>query len=179
MCLERKAVTKPKFANVDEWQQAEILMQPVFIRLIDNIRKALDHSDWQGNYQEQTIWLDGVTPEMQAHVLQVQQQLAIASTDDLPQLEAESARLPQPHPTYQLCLKHPEHERQVTVDLWQLCYQICFKNYNPILSVTDEVTVEVDLALLDETGEVDWQNLDSKTKQLIEQVFASLPEGRV
>lgn len=169
---------KPTFANVNEWQQAEILMQPVFIRLIDNIRKALDHSAWQGNYQEQTIWPDGVTAEMQAHVLHVQQ-LASASTTDLPQLEAELARLPQPHPAYQLCLKHLEHERQVTVDLWQLCYQICFKNYSPILSVTDEVTVEVDLALLDETGEVDWQNLDSKTKQLIEQVFASLPEGRV
>lgn len=169
-------MSKPTFAHVDEWQQAEVLMQPVFIRLIDNIRKALDQSTWQGTYQEQPIWQDGVTAEMQAHVLQLQQQLAIAPPEEVPQLEADLARLPQPHPSYQLCLKHPHHERQVTVDLWQLCYQICFKNYNPILNVSDNVTVEVDTALLDETGEVDWQNLDTKTSQLVKQIFASLPE---
>lgn len=166
---------KPAFANVDEWRQAEILMQPVFIRLIDNIRKSLDQSSWRGTYQEQIVWQEDVTADIQAQVLQLQQQLAIASPDEAPQLEAALARLPQPHPAYQLYLTHAEHERSVTVDLWQLCYQICFKNYNAILSVADEVTVEVDLTLLDETGDVDWQNLDTKTRQVIEQIFASLP----
>lgn len=33
-------------------QIADQLMQPALIRVIDNIRKQLDQSDWRGSYQE-------------------------------------------------------------------------------------------------------------------------------
>jgi len=31
----------PKFSNITSWEQAELLMQPAFIRIIDHIRKQL------------------------------------------------------------------------------------------------------------------------------------------
>jgi hypothetical protein len=35
--------------------------------------------------------------------------------------------------------------------------------------------VEVDTTLFDETGEVDWNRLDAKAIQIVDQVFANLP----
>lgn len=43
---------KPKFKDLQAWEQAQILLQPAFLRVIDNIRKQLEESDWQGTYQE-------------------------------------------------------------------------------------------------------------------------------
>lgn len=43
---------RPKFKNTLAWEQAERLMQPAFIRVIDNIGKQLEGSPWQGTYQE-------------------------------------------------------------------------------------------------------------------------------
>ena len=42
----------PKFKDTLAYEQANLLMQPAFIRVIDNIRKELDFSDWEGSYQE-------------------------------------------------------------------------------------------------------------------------------
>lgn len=131
---------KPKFKSTLSWEQAQILMQPTFIRVLDNLRKELEQSSWQGSYQE----------------------------------------IQQPIPGYQLCLSR--NERSVEIDIWDLCFQVCFRDYN--LSRVDESEnkiaatqlVEIDTNLLDETGkEVDWQSLETKTQQLIKQVFASLP----
>nr|MBA3923075.1 hypothetical protein [Nostocaceae cyanobacterium] len=75
-----------------------------------------------------------------------------------------------PHPGYHLCLQR--QEQQVSVDLWELCYQVCFRNYNPLL---DE-GVEIDTSLMeDDTVDVDWQRLDAKVGELVAQVFANLP----
>ena len=41
-------------------------------------------------------------------------------------------------------------------------------------AIDDSLTVEIDTTLIDETGEVDWLALDTKAKQLIQQIFSSL-----
>ena len=131
---------KPKFKDTLSWQQAQVLMQPTFIRVLDNLRKELETSSWQGNYQEITT----------------------------------------PIPGYQLSLS--QKERSVEINIWDLCFQICFCDYNPIRADESEdeaaatQLVEIDTNLLDETGrDVDWQRLETKTQQLIKEVFASLP----
>lgn len=156
---------RPKFADIAAWQQAELLMQPAFIRLIDNIRKQLDESNWQGTYQETPIWPEGTSEAVQANVLELRQQLKAASPEQAREIETELAHLPTPYPAYHLCLQRGE--RQVKVDLWELCYQICFRSLDQ--------PVEIDTQLLDETGDVDWQQLDAKTRGIVEQIFATLP----
>lgn len=132
---------KPKFKTALAWEQAQLLMQPAFIRVIDNIRKQLDESSWQGTYQE----------------------------------------IQTPYPGYLLCLT--QGDRSVKVDLWSLCFQVCFLDYNPaqiqIVDETEETTqeIEVDTSLIDETGDVDWHRLETKTQQLVKEVFANLPSN--
>lgn len=126
---------KPKIKNEVAWQQASVLMQPALIRVIDNIRKQLEESTWQGTYEE----------------------------------------VQTPYPGYTLCLQH--QDRQVTFDVWDLCYQVCFSNYRSTHAEMESVDVEIDTSLLDETGDVDWNQLDTKAKQLVQEVFANLPKG--
>jgi hypothetical protein len=45
----------PKFANELAWQQADFLMQPVYIRVIDRIRQRSETSTWQVSYEEVQI----------------------------------------------------------------------------------------------------------------------------
>jgi hypothetical protein len=165
---------KPKFADTISWQQAEMLMQPVFIRLIDNIRKQLEQSTWQGTYREQPIWAEDVSEATQNQVIQLQLQLKTASKQEAEAIEQALAQLPHPHLDYQLCLK--KQTQEINIDLWELCYQICFRNYIPPFQLSDDHPVEIDQNLIDEMGEVDWLVLDEKAKRLIEQIFKNLPE---
>lgn len=123
----------PKITNMVAWQQAELLMQPAFLRTIDNIRKQLEQSIWKGTYEE----------------------------------------VQYPYPGYLLRLQHQDQE--ISVNLWELCYQVCFLNYQSTHSELESQEVEIDTSLIDETGDVDWERLDAKTKAAIEQVFANLP----
>ncbi len=127
---------KPKFKNSLAWEQAELLMQPIFIRVLDNLRKQLENCPWQSTYKEITL----------------------------------------PVPGYLLCLT--KDDRSLEIDLWNICYWICFNNYYPT-HLFDEDTeayeVEIDTRLLDETGEVDWHSIESKTQQIIQQIFDNLP----
>lgn len=171
----------PKFQDILTWQKAEKLMQPSFIRLIDNIRKQLDEqTSWKGTYIDTPIWSDDVSEETRFKVNQLQAELETASPARADEIEQILAGLPSPFPSYQLCLEHGEEG--VTVDLWDLCYQICFHNYDSAsgtshISPTAETDgVEVDANLLDATGEVDWNRLDEKTQRVVEQVFADLPD---
>jgi hypothetical protein len=43
---------QPKFANELAWQQAEFLMQPIYIRIIDRIRQQSEISTWTVSYEE-------------------------------------------------------------------------------------------------------------------------------
>ena len=42
----------PKFKDITAWEQAQLLMQPAFIRVLDNLRKQLENSLWKGTYTE-------------------------------------------------------------------------------------------------------------------------------
>ncbi|MEB3357685.1 MAG: hypothetical protein VKK04_13235 [Synechococcales bacterium] len=117
----------PKFSDTRTWQQAELLMQPAFIRVIDNIRKHLDQSPWRGTYRDVHVWPRGTTPEAKIRVMQLQRELETANSEEAADIQNALDHLPRPYPGYELCLHH--HDREVTVDLWQLCFEICFSNY--------------------------------------------------
>ncbi|MEO0535507.1 MAG: hypothetical protein AAF215_16750 [Cyanobacteria bacterium P01_A01_bin.123] len=163
----------PKFASELDWQRAQHLMQPALIRIIDNIRKQLDVSDWQGSYHTDQIWPEDIPETQRDEFNALQQQLnAAKNVEESDAIEQQLAQLPTPLYVYALQLKRGE--QQHSVDLWQLCYQLCFRNYpsNPA-----ESPVEIDTSLLDDdTGEVDWDILDEKAKQLIQRVFVGLPD---
>lgn len=114
-------------------------MQPAYIRLIDNLGKQLQASDWQGTYRE----------------------------------------VQEPYPSYQLLLVRGEQEHAAVVNIWDLCFQICFSNYHPLQGAAsgESQEVAIDTSLLDATGEVDWQRLERKTQALVAKIFANLPES--
>ena len=145
-------------------------MQPAFIRVVDNIRKQLDESSWKGTYHDVLIWPANTTDETKALVNQLLQAMETATPEEVEEIRATLTRLPMPHPGYHLLLQR--QEQQVSVDLWDLCYQVCFLNFNP-----ENTAVDIDTSLIDQLGDVDWLSLEEKTKRLVKQVFASLPEG--
>jgi len=59
--LQNHISMSPKITDTVAWQQAELLMQPTFIRIIDNIRNQLDESAWKGTYEMYWLasWDDG------------------------------------------------------------------------------------------------------------------------
>jgi hypothetical protein len=164
----------PKITDTVSWQQAELLMQPAFIRTIDRIREHLDRSPWKGVYQDVLIWPPETTDETKAIVTQMLQELETAPAEQADEIRQRLARMPVPHPGYHLCLQY--RSQQVNIDLWELCYQVCFLNYVPSTEMSFNSVVEVDTSLIDETGDVDWERLDAKAKDLVDRVFASLPE---
>ncbi len=129
---------KPKFKDRQAWELAQVLMQPTFIRVIDNLGKELENSNWKSNYEEYQS----------------------------------------PYPGYQLCLT--KGESSIKIDIWSICFQVCFLNYHPNFNNNDfedtETTQEVsiDTNLLDSTGDIDWQSLDIKTKEVIKQILTNL-----
>ena len=131
---------KPQFKTRLAWEQAQLLMQPALIRVLDNIRKQLDISSWRGTYREIT----------------------------------------EPVPGYLLSLT--KDSKTIEVDIWQLCYQVCFQNYTPapqhIFSELEQrsIDVEIDQRLLDETGDIDWHLIEAKAQQSVRQIFDNLSE---
>jgi hypothetical protein len=173
----------PKFRDMVAWQQAEILMQPAFIRLIDNIRKQLEESVWLGKYEDTEDWPEGTSDETKFRVKQLQTELETLPPEQTEEIQEALSRLPAPYPGYQLRLEHLG--QQVTLELWNLCYQVCFQDYDAT-SGTSQVNslggtegVTIDTRLFDETGDVDWNHLDDKARKLVEQIFANLPGSEV
>ncbi len=158
----------PKITNSVAWQQAELLMQPAFIRVVDNVRKLFEQSSWKATYHDVLIWAAGTSEETKAMVTQLVQELETATPEQAEQIRETLTKLPTPHPGYHLCLQR--QEQQVNVDLWELCYQVCFVEYTP-----SNITVDIDTSLLDECGDVEWNFLDIKAKRVVEEMFASLP----
>jgi hypothetical protein len=136
---------KPKFKNTIDWEQAQMLMQPIFIRVIDNIRKQLDNSSWKGVYQQ----------------------------------------IDEPYPRYELLLSR--NEKVIELDIWELCYQICFINFTTKVielqqhlaeqngtQIEEIQEVEIDTSLIDNDGQVDWIKIEEKTNYVITNVFNNL-----
>ncbi len=122
---------KPQFKDSQDWEQADLLMQPALIRVIDNLRKALEDSPLTGTYQE----------------------------------------VNEPYPGHQLQLSSPQHT--MTINIWNLCFQVCFLDYPP--SGLGK-TVSIDTTLITPEGAVDWIALDQKVKYLVQNIFESLVE---
>ncbi len=160
---------KPKFTTVEAWEQSELLMQPVYIRLIDNLRKTLEESTWQGEYREFYIWGPDVSEETQARYLLLQQEMKEADEDLEAQIEDAIAVMPVPFLGYELLLHRGEAEGKL--DLWHLCYEICF--VNPDLTAENPEVI-VDQSLIDSEGEVDWALLEAKTKAIVSAAFGAL-----
>lgn len=174
----------PKISDPSVWQQAEILMQPAFIRIIDNFRKQLDTSSWKGTYQDVLVWASDTSDETKAIVTQLLAEMETATSQRSAEIRHTLAKLPMPHPGYHLCLQRQDQQIRetspsndeassefVSIDLWELCYKLCFRDYLPGTEVID-----IDTNLIDEMGEVDWNLLDEKAKSLVEEIFAQLPE---
>ena len=128
---------KPAFKSALAWDQANILLQPIMIRVIDNLRKQLEDSPWQGEYKEVQL----------------------------------------PYPGYQLSLSR--NDREFILDIWQICYQICFVDYPRAIDQTNpaiagDYPVDIDATLIEDTGEVNWQQLETKTQRLVSEIFDAL-----
>ncbi len=162
----------PKFRDIASWQQANLLMQPAFIRVIDNIRKQLEQSAWQGTYRDVLLFPEGTSDEDKFRVEQLQSELETASPERSAEIEQALAQLPTSVPGYHLHLTLGQQE--VTVDIWELCYQICFRDFPVTEAMNCEI--EVDTSLFDEAGDLDWNRLDDKTRAIVEGLFSKLPE---
>lgn len=160
----------PEFASPLDRKKVEQLMQPALIRVIDNVRKQLDSSEWQGSYEEELIWPEGTTDQQKEEYARLQKGLHGVPTEEHDRVAALMSVLPQPSPLYTLRLKKDGQEDQ-TVDIWNLCYQVCAASsqYEYGLAIT------ADNSLFDESGEVDWRSLDDKTLGLVKNIFAALP----
>ncbi len=115
----------PKFKTRLDYDQANILMQPTFIRVVDNIRKEAELSQWEISYQE----------------------------------------INEPFPSYILSQK--KENKIIETNVWLICFQVCFKEF----SLNQSQPVEIDSQLFDESGELDWQRLETKTQLLVRQIF--------
>jgi hypothetical protein len=120
---------KPKFADPQAWQQAELLMQPAYIRLVDQIRRHTEETTAEVSYEEVT----------------------------------------EPFPSNLLCLKRGD--RTLRVDIWEMCFQVCFTNYEEMQQSREQIA-QIDESLFElDTGEVDWQKLDRKAQDAVSQIF--------
>jgi hypothetical protein len=81
----------------------------------------------------------------------------------------------QPYPGYELDLELGD--RKETIDIWELCYQICFRNYQLTHTPQESYEVEIDTSLFEENGEVDWIRLDAKSQEIITKIFDNLGKG--
>ena len=172
----------PTFATPKDRAKVEKLMQPALIRVIDNIRKQLDETDWQGTYEENLVWPDGTTEAQKQTYAALQKGLHGVPPEEHDRVAAEMSALPQPSPLYTLKLTKEEQAEQ-TVDIWATCYQVCANQDGAEQSTTEQGTdeqnadgIEADLALFDDDGEVDWLVLDEKTKSIVAGIFQSLPD---
>ncbi len=163
-------------------------MQPAFIRLVANIGKQLDESSWNGRYENSWLWPEAIENATKDQVMQLRQELenlvAEANPDStarIREIERLLSTLPTPYPGYQLWLARDGDE--ICIDLWEVCYQVCFRDYDVELGISRQKGfgqpasqgVEIDESLFDATGEVDWDRLDGKTRQLVTRIFANLP----
>lgn len=152
------------FATDRDHALASHLMQPCLIRVIDNLRKATESLDWQSDYTQAQHWPEGTTEAQKQQVAELSAQLDQADADAAPPIEQALGQLPTPLPIYHLRLT--QGERVATLDVWELCFYLCFDAYSPGQPVT------VDVALVDADNEIDWITLDEKAKALVSQALA-------
>lgn len=158
----------PQFATEQDQRYAQALMQPALIRIIDNIRKQLDTSDWQGSYRDDMQWPTTATTEQKQQYLALQEMLETATPEEYDQIQTTLNQLPTPKHLYTLCLKKKAQQQEI--DVWQLCYRLCST------ADTADGPITIDASLLDlDIGDVNWITLDEKAKRIVIEAFQSLP----
>jgi hypothetical protein len=158
------------FATPEDRLQAEQLMQPTLIRVIDNLRKQIETTSWQSKYVERVLWPASATEADQQKVKEIAASLETATPDQEQQLRQQLNTLPTPLPTYQLHLT--QDGNTVVLDVWQLCFQVCFVNYEP------GVPVRVDRGLLDTDHEIDWMALDEKAQNHVSVAIQQVSQSK-
>ncbi|WP_017297064.1 hypothetical protein [Nodosilinea nodulosa] len=159
------------FATPTDETQAAQLMQPCLIRVVDNIRKHTETINWRSDYLEQVRWPGDTTPEQRQQVRDLAAQLQEASPPQAEDIRQQLSQLPAPSPAYELRLTQNTgnapgaQPRSATLDVWELCFAVCFSDYRPLRPAT------VDATLLYDDGEVNWLTLDEKAKTLVEQAI--------
>lgn len=156
------------FAQPAQRPLADQLMQPVLIRVIDNLRKHMENQGISGTYHQDLLWPQGTTEAQRQQVTALQAQLETATETAVAGIEHDLAQLPRPFPAYRLELSLPSGP--LVVDVWDLCCQVCFQQYDPAVPVT------VDLTLVDDDGDIDWVALDAKAKGLVEGLGVTGPD---
>ncbi|WP_157620103.1 hypothetical protein [Synechococcus sp. PCC 7335] len=168
----------PKFASAVDRVKVEQLMQPALIRVIDNIRKQLDSTAWEGQYDEKLVWPEGTTVEQQEEYARLQKGLHGVPPEEHDRVAALMAVLPQPSPIYTLRLTHVGQADR-TIDIWSLCYQVCALaqplDQRSAAQEGAQSVIAADNSLFDDAGEIDWRALDDKTLNLVSSHFAALP----
>jgi hypothetical protein len=127
----------------------------------------MEELSWNGTYEENVLWPVGTTEEEKQQVQQLAEEMEVAEGETALALRAALEDLPRPFPNYELCLHRGNETHRINV--WHLCYQVCFLHYTP------DTVVEVDPCLLDEAGEVDWLALDAKAHALTQTIFQQFP----
>jgi len=155
------------FADDHTRQLAEQLMQPVLIRILDNLRKELEQRAWQGTYHEDFFWPEGTTEAQKARVTELRSHYPTAPPEKTATIEAELAQLPTPFPSYHLQISIAD--QVYTIDIWQLCFRLCFVGYG---QASD--TVQINRALFDDTGDIDWLQLDEAAQHLVRQTLEDI-----
>jgi hypothetical protein len=159
------------FATPTDETLAAQLMQPCLIRVVDNLRKHTETLNWRSDYLEQVRWPGETTAAQRQQVRDLAAQLEGASPAAEESIRQQLGQLPTPIPSYELRLTQSidpapaEEHRTATLDVWELCFAVCFSDYRPDHSVT------VDPVLLDPDGEINWLTLDQKAKVLVEQAI--------
>jgi hypothetical protein len=161
------------------WQRAVRLMQPAFIRVIDHLRTTLEQSEWVGQYETIQAWPADATPQIQAEVLHLLDQIELVDEDQQRELGEQLDNLPQPIPVYLLHLTKAEQVK--TLNIWELCYQICLSNYSPQIERATFVEIPLedvspDHTLFDDADEVDWTRLDRKAAEAVQSAFESFDQ---
>ena len=85
----------------------------------------------------------------------------------------------EPFPGHQLILENGHC--QMRINIWDLCFQVCFTNYQAQFFTdipqdnNQDFVVEIDQKLFNNQGEVDWTALDNKAHHCVEKLLAALP----
>ena len=162
---------------MEQQQKLALLLQPALIRLIDQLRQQLAKSTWQWKYETLEVWPPEVSQSQRNRYAQLQDQLDTAQESEMEAIEAELAMMAMPIPVYQLEIWRDEaHQR---VNMWELCYQICLCQYEPVFeaeSLTSPSLAEFpfDSKLLSETEEIDWVYLDQRAAQVVSRLLETL-----
>ncbi len=162
---------------MDQQQTLALLLQPALIRLIDQLRLQLTGSNWQWSYQTHEIWPENVPQFARDRYGQLQAQLDTVKDTEAEVLDAELATMVMPVPVYFLDLI--QGDRQLRINMWELCYQICLQEYSPVLASASLdspalALYSLDPTLLESDETIDWSKLDQKAADVVSQMLEGL-----